>query len=92
MSLAQQIAERQQRDAAAVAEPFSAAARTGGVDDPFTLADEQLKVPRELLKPYEASQQVRTPGSTGRCAQCVTSHSLCVCATACHESCRPPPS
>jgi hypothetical protein len=44
-----------------MAEPFGAAARAGELD-PFAMADEQLKVPRELLEPYEASQQVRWPG------------------------------
>lgn len=55
--LAEEMAARQQQDAVDMAQPFSAAARTGELD-PFALADEQLKVPRELLEPYEASQQV----------------------------------
>ncbi|GIL50600.1 hypothetical protein Vafri_6743 [Volvox africanus] len=54
--LADEVAARQQQDAADIAEPFGAAARAGELD-PFALADEQLKVPRELLEPYEATQQ-----------------------------------
>ncbi|GLC56363.1 hypothetical protein PLESTB_001096600 [Pleodorina starrii] len=62
--LADEIAARQRQDAADMAEPFGAAARVGELD-PFAMADEQLKVPRELLEPYEASQQ-ELPGEDVR--------------------------
>ncbi|KXZ46431.1 hypothetical protein GPECTOR_43g867 [Gonium pectorale] len=63
-----EIAARQRAQAAAMAEPFTAADGS----DPFALAagDEQLKLPRELMTPYEPSQQelpgddvrLKTPG------------------------------
>ncbi|EFJ45101.1 hypothetical protein VOLCADRAFT_94594 [Volvox carteri f. nagariensis] len=62
--LADEVAARQQQDAADMAEPFGAAARAGELD-PFALAHEQLKVPRELLEPYEATQQ-EIPGEDVR--------------------------
>ncbi|KAG2430374.1 hypothetical protein HYH02_013736 [Chlamydomonas schloesseri] len=58
--LADEMAARQRQAALAAAEPFSAAARADG-QDPFALAGEQLKVPREMLDPYLPSQQ-QVPG------------------------------